>query len=128
MGYHCTSTWCKAITAGYFKGWPGLTTTCVRRFVKVLEETEMGHMDQNRKGTRSTNPVPIETDTMEEVPQLPNNNHSHHVYMTITNLDGKLYSDQTGRFPITSNRGNCSVVIFYAVDGNYIKVYPIKSW
>ena len=47
--------------------------------------------------------------------------------MTITNLDSKLYSEQTGRFPITSNRGNCYVVIFYAVDGNYIKSHPINS-
>ena len=63
---------------------------------------------------------------MEEVPNLLNNERSHHVYMKITNLDGKLYSDQTGRFPITSNRGNCDVVIFYAVDGKYITAYPIK--
>ena len=63
---------------------------------------------------------------MEQVPQFPNNNRSHHVYMTITDLEGKLYSDQTGHFPITSNRGNCYVVIFYAVYGNYIKSYPIK--
>ena len=47
--------------------------------------------------------------------------------MTITDLDCKLYSEQTGRSPITSNRGNCYVVIFYVVVGNYIKAYPIKS-
>ena len=64
---------------------------------------------------------------MEDLPQLPNNKRSHHVYMPITDLDGNIYSDQTGRFPITPNRGNCYVVIFYAVDGNYIKAYPIKS-
>ena len=83
-------------------------------------------MDQQWQGTCSTKPVPIETDTMEEVPQFPNNDFIHHVYMTTTDLDGKLYSDQTGRFPIASNRGNCYVVIFYAVNGNYIKAYPIK--
>ena len=101
MGYPCTSTWCKDITTGYFKGWPGLTAARVRRFIKVVEETEMGHMDQQRQSTRSTNPAPIKPDTMEELPQLPNNERSHHVYIKSTNLDGKLYSDQTGRFPIT---------------------------
>ena len=30
LGYPCTSTWCKFITAGYFIGWPGLTTVHVR--------------------------------------------------------------------------------------------------
>ena len=121
MGYHCTYTWCKAITAGYFKGWPGLTAARVRRFIKIVEENEMVHMDQQRQGTSSTKPVPIDTDTMEEVTQMPNNDRSHHFYMTITDLEGKLYSYQTGRFPITPNRGNCYVIILYAVDGNYIK-------
>ena len=47
--------------------------------------------------------------------------------MKITDLDNKLYSEQTGRFLIMSNHGNCYVVIFYAVDVNYNKSYPIKS-
>ena len=63
---------------------------------------------------------------MEEVPQLPNKDRSHHVYMKITILDSKLYSNQTGRFPITSNRGNSYVAILFAFDGNYIELYPIK--
>ena len=66
MGYTCTSTWCKAITTGYFKGRPGLTKASIRRFIKVAEETEMGHMDQQRQCMRSTKPVPIKPDTMEE--------------------------------------------------------------
>ena len=84
-------------------------------------------MDQQRQGTRSTNTSLINPDTMEDVPQFTNNNRSHPIYMTITDLDGNLYSDQTGRLTIISNRGNCSVVIFFAVDGNYIKYYPNKS-
>ena len=73
----------KTITAGYFKGWPGLTASRVRGFIKVVEETEMGHMDQQWQGTRSTKPVSIKPDTMEEIPQLTNNNRSHYIYMTI---------------------------------------------
>jgi hypothetical protein len=38
-----------------------------------------------------------------------------------------LFTDQTGRFPITSNRGNNYIVLFYVVDANFIKSYPIKS-
>ena len=50
--YHATmaspviSTWCKAIDAGYFQGWPSLTSKRVREHIKVVDETEMGHMDQ----------------------------------------------------------------------------------
>ena len=121
MGYPCKFTWCKAITAGYFKGQPGLTAACVCLFIKAAEETEMGHMDQQRQGTCSTKTVPIKPGTTEEVPQLTNNYFSHHVYTKTTNLEDKLYSDQTGRFPITSNRGSFYVAIFYAVDGNCIR-------
>ena len=46
IGYPCTSTWCKAITAGYLKEWPGLTAARVRRFIKLVEETKMDHMYQ----------------------------------------------------------------------------------
>ena len=46
LGYPVVSIWTKAISAGYFQGWPGLTSTRVRRFIKVSTETEMGHMDQ----------------------------------------------------------------------------------
>ena len=123
MRYPCTSTWCKYITIGYFNVCTGFNAARIRCFIKVVDETEMGNMDQQRQDTGSTNPIPIKPDTMEEVPQLPNNNSSHHVYMTINDLDGKLYSDQTGRFPITSNRGNFYVVILYAVDGNYKSHY-----
>jgi len=49
------------------------------------------------------------------------------VFMTITKVDCQLFIDQTGRFPVTSNRGNNYIVIFYVVDANYIKSYPIKS-
>ena len=48
--------------------------------------------------------------------------------MEITNLTGNLYSDHIGHLPVTSSQGNCYVVIFYNVDGNHIKSYPIKSW
>eukprot|EP00804_Cyclotella_cryptica_P000189 CCRYP_016178-RA/>CCRYP_016178-RA protein AED:0.45 eAED:0.45 QI:0/-1/0/1/-1/1/1/0/133 len=49
------------------------------------------------------------------------------VYMSTVEVDGQLFTNQTGRFPVTSNRGNNYIVIFYAVDPNFIKSYPIKS-
>jgi hypothetical protein len=47
--------------------------------------------------------------------------------MTIHTINGVISSDQTGRFPITSNRGNAYVVAFYIYDANYIRSVPIKS-
>ena len=125
MGYPVVSTWCKAIDAGYFRGWPSLTSKRVRKFIKVVSETEMGHMDQRKVGVRSTKVKPEpEPDSMEYIPQTPLNDKTHHVYMSIAEVEGKLYSDQTGRFPITSNRGNCYVIIFFCRRRKLHKIVP----
>eukprot|EP00956_Cyclotella_meneghiniana_P020333 scaffold35676_cov69-Cyclotella_meneghiniana.AAC.2 len=132
MGYPVISTWTKAIDKGYFRGWRGLTSDRVRRFIKPNEHCEQGHMDQRRQGIRSTkssaaNPPPDAIDTMEEPPQAPNNDKTNMVFMTIAEAEGQLFTDQTGRFPVTSNKGNNYIVLFYVVDANFIKSYPIKS-
>ena len=85
MGFPVTSTWCKAIDAGYFRGWPSLTSKRVRKFIKVVGETEMGHMDQRKVGIRSTKPD-TDPDSMESVPQTPSNDKTHHVYMSIAEV------------------------------------------
>ena len=75
-------------------------------------------MDQQLQGTLYMKQTAItkKEDPMTLVPQTKMNDKTHHVYMTITNLAGNLYSDQTGHFPVTSIRGNFYVFIFYTVD------------
>eukprot|EP00804_Cyclotella_cryptica_P026521 CCRYP_008140-RA/>CCRYP_008140-RA protein AED:0.44 eAED:0.52 QI:65/0/0/1/0/0/2/0/119 len=46
MGYPVISTWLTAIDRGYFRGWRGLTSNRVRRFIKPFKFSELGHMDQ----------------------------------------------------------------------------------
>ena len=116
-----------------------------RRHITGSPESAMGHMDQVRKGTRSTQSrIPTSTtipnpalhhmprlhvdDHMAEAPQEPLNAHTNLVYMHIHAIDGVISSNQTGRFPITSNRGNAYDVVFYIYDANYIRLVPIKSW
>jgi hypothetical protein len=64
---------------------------------------------------------------MEPLPQEPFNTHMHFVFMTIIKISGMLFSNQLGRFPIISKRGNKYIVIFYIYDANFIKSVPIKS-
>ena len=77
-------------------------------------------MDQQRQGKRSIKITNTKPDSMAKVPQTPNNKKCHHVYMPITEVDGKLYSNQNGSFPVMSNPGNAYIAIFFTVDGNYI--------
>ena len=39
----------------------------------------------------------------------------------------KIYTDQTGKFPITSCRGNKYILIMYVYDANAILASPLKS-
>ena len=104
----------------------------------------MGHMDQVRKGTCSAQPqtpttVTIPTlalphrpnlhinDYMVDDPQKPHNARTHIVFMHAHAINGTTSSNQTGRFPITSNRGNACVVVFYVFNANYICLVPIKN-
>ncbi|KAL7479024.1 hypothetical protein ACHAW6_004769 [Cyclotella cf. meneghiniana] len=80
-------------------------------------------MDQRQPGIRSkkssrasdSNPS---VDHMDDHEQAPNNNKTNKVFMTIVEIAGQLFADQTGRLSATSKRGNNYIVIFYAVDPN----------
>jgi hypothetical protein len=94
-------------------------------------------MDQQHQGVQSTQPTPTTeplqvpdsfNDPTEVVPQEPHNTCTHFVFMAIYEINGNLFTDQTGRFPITSNRGHAYVVVFYIFNANAIQLIPIKNW
>ena len=62
---------------------------------------------------------------MEEATSVPtqylNNKKMHLVYMSVEQVEGYVASDQTGKFPITSNRGMKYICVFYIHDSNFIK-------
>jgi hypothetical protein len=64
---------------------------------------------------------------MDDVPQEPANISTHHVFMTAHIVTGCTSSDNTGRFPVTSNQGNAYVALFYIYDANAIWSVPIKN-
>jgi hypothetical protein len=139
LNYPIPSSLLQAMDGGYFRGWRGVTSQRVQRHIKGSPESAMGHLDQVRQGTRSTQPrtptgATIHTmpglhidDHMANAPQAPLNARTNLVFMQIHAIDGVISSDQTGRFPITSNRGNAYVAVFYIYDANYIRFIPIKS-
>jgi hypothetical protein len=40
---------------------------------------------------------------------------------------GQIYTDQTGRFPVVSRKGNKYIMVVYEYDGNDILAEPIKN-
>ncbi len=63
----------------------------------------------------------------EPLPREPFNTRTHFVFMTIIVISKLLLSNQLGRFPITSDRGNKYIVIFYIYNANFVKSIPIES-
>jgi hypothetical protein len=49
------------------------------------------------------------------------------IYVKAIEATGQIYTDQSGRFPTTSSRGNKYVMILYDYDSNAILAEPLKS-
>jgi hypothetical protein len=88
------------------------------------DETQNGHMKQTKQGVRSTKIV--DEDAMLGV--------KHHqpkhkdVYLMVFDPTKKsMFSNQTGKFPITSARGNKYINVTVELDGNYIDGEPLQS-
>ena len=126
-GFPVKETWLEAIEAGNYVTWPGLTTSAVRKHFPDSDETQKGHMKKQRQGVRSTRtkekPKQEETSHTENSPPRK----LRDVYIKIHNAGETMHSDQTGRFPATSSRGNQYVMVLVKVDGNYIDVEPLKN-
>ena len=121
------STWIKAIDSGFFSTWPGLTSKLVRQHLDSSVATAKGHMRTSRKNLRSTKTVSIPTlsapHDMTAAPAARDNDY----YVKVTDLTGKVSTDQTGCFPITSSRGNKYIMVLYCHDANAILTRPLKT-
>ena len=130
-----TSGWKKAISKGFFTTWPGLTNQLVQKYLSKKEATVYGHLKQNRKGLRSTSTpahaqTPAPPSTEEDNNQFPEPKHSmrtHDVFAKVIHLEGKIYTDQTGRFPVTSSRGHKYICCAYDIDSNTIHAEPMRT-
>ncbi len=119
---------------GYLKGFPGLTAQRVRCHIQINVATKKGHIDQTRQGQCSTQPNPTNTsntnnlfDNNDALPDHINEGLINLVFMVIHDITGLVFSNQTSHFPITSNRGQSYLVIFYIYDANFIASVPIKN-
>ena len=120
-GFPVKETWLKAIRAGNFNTWPTITPATVRRHFPESDETQKGHMKRQRQGVRSTKvreEVEINTQAMPKVKD---------VYIKIYHASETIHSDQTGRFPAISSRGNQYIMVIVEVDGNFIDAEPMKN-
>ena len=83
----------------------------------------MRHLVQIRQGVRSTKPKPPTTSSPEEtIPQI----RSNELFLQVTPIS-KLYTDDTGRFPMHACSENQYIMIAYHCDTNMKLAVPFKS-
>ena len=122
-GYPVRSTWLKYIGAGNYALWPGLTLTNATKYYPSSEATNMVNLVQRHQVAKSTKPKPPPPSATEEpMPQFQSNE----LFLQVKPIN-KLYTDDTGRFPIRSWSGNLYIMITYHCDVNLILAVPFKT-
>ena len=126
-GFPVRYTWPKSIEAGNFDSWPGITYQNATKYCPTRKETIKGHMVQKRQHVRSTRPTRKHSRPTEPIPPegLPNEGHKK-IHIKTTHIS-KLYTDDTGRFPVISRKGNQYIMVAYHCDTNAIMAVPFKS-
>ncbi len=124
-GFPVKETWVKAINNGNYSTWPGLNADAVNKHFPESVETQKGHMKKQRQNVRSTR-SPVKQ-AGEDMIELTRTLAKHNILVKVINANQTVYSDQTGRLPVQSSRGNQLLMIFYTVDGNYINAEPMRD-
>jgi hypothetical protein len=121
------STWIKAIDNGHFATWPGLTSDLIRKLLPKSLATVKGHLNQQRKNIRSTQPKSVPNSDEQPISDSPNER-THHVFAAVHDTTtGQISTDLTGRFPTTSSRGNKYILVLYDYDSNAILTEPMQN-
>jgi hypothetical protein len=113
-GYPVKSTWIKAVKAGNFIGWPLLTTKNIAKYYPETEETTKGHMNQTRKNVRSTKTKATPFETCNSASKLRGKKEQD-VYVKTYDVRETIFSDQTGKYPIQSQRGNKYIMVLVEI-------------
>ena len=130
--YHATAgspvkaTWLTAIKHGNYSTWPGLTYALAARYCPCADATIKGHQFQTRQHVRSTQPpTPRQALTTFE-PPAPEQPPMPELHLSELPLH-RLYTDDTGRFPIQSQSGNQYIMVAYHHSSNAILIQPFAS-
>ena len=118
------STFQACINKGNFVTWPGIEEVKFKKLLGTPLPTALGHLDQERKNLQSTNGK----DELDDAFPAKILHKTMNCFYVIINILAKqtAYSDQTGKFPVQSSRGNNYFFVCYDYDSNAILSYPIK--
>jgi hypothetical protein len=122
-GFPPKETFLAAVRVGNYAMWPGLTTTLIHKHFPDFDETQKGHIKEQRKGVRSTKvstPVTIKVEPGTANPPPPTITKHYDIFVMVYELLDTIYTDQTGPFPITSQQGYWYIMVGIHLKANYI--------
>ena len=128
VGFTVQYKWLKAIKAGKFASWPGITYHNSSKYYPIADETLKGNMVQLRQGVRSTNPKPSRSkcNKIPKATDLPSDmTPSNELHIRFEHIS-KIYTDDTGQFPVLSRSVNKYIILVYNCDSNDIIAAPFK--
>jgi hypothetical protein len=129
LGFPVKQTWLDAIKAGNCDTFDGLTYSNMARYCPDSNETILGHLAQQRRNVRSTKPkwpTPLSPPALPTTAPSPTDVPSHQVFITVYPLS-RLYTDDTGCFPVRARLRNQYIMIAFYVNGNLILQQAFKS-
>ena len=137
LGCPAPSTLLRAIRRGHLTTFPGLSTQLISKHLPKSIATTLGHQDQEAKNLRTTRMAPAtrddpillddDEDDDDVAPKLAPRSHQISVLLVDNQHHLKSYSDQTGRFPVPSSRGNNYIFVLYHQDTNSIHTVAIPN-
>jgi hypothetical protein len=125
LGFPVKQTWINAIKAGNCNTFDGLAYSNAARYCPDADETIMGHLAQQCQNVWSTKPKPTLLAPLVVLPPpvaMPSNQ-----VFVVTKPLSKLFTNNTGRFPIRARSGNQYVMIAFHTNGNLILQQAFKS-
>jgi hypothetical protein len=109
---------------GNFSSWPGLTEHAVEKHLSKSTSTTKGHLNQQRQNARTTRIK--DAQVIDTEPEIDQGVKTQFIYAATIDA-GQIYTDQTGRFPVVSSKGNKYIMVLYDYDSNAILAQPIKD-
>jgi hypothetical protein len=118
LGFPIKQTWLDAIKAGNCDIFQGLTYSNVARYCPDADETIMGHLTQQWQNVRLTK-LKLALLASLAVPPPPVATPSNQVFV-ITKPLSKLFTNNSGRFPVRARSVNQYVMIAFHANDNLI--------
>ncbi len=127
-GHPLEDAWVKAVGCGNYNLWPLINIKNVRKYFLELEETQLGHMQGQQQGVRSTRlKQPVNTSPNPSIKK------KHNIFVHVYELNQEdrltatIYADQTCDLPYISSRGNKSIMLLHHGNSNSFWVEPLKN-